>query len=79
MNADSVLAQTLVLSGQAEGAQGLEGGHDNIDVVDDGAACGEHAGDVVEQLANVQEHVPSGRSEERRVGKECRSRWSPYH
>ena len=20
-----------------------------------------------------------GRSEERRVGKECRSRWSPYH
>src|SRR2546429_8307137 len=26
--------------------------------------------DVVEQ---------AGRSEERRVGKECRSRWSPYH
>ena len=23
--------------------------------------------------------VDSGRSEERRVGKECRSRWSPYH
>src|SRR2546425_5826069 len=23
--------------------------------------------------------VGSGRSEERRVGKECRSRWSPYH
>src|SRR5256885_9486265 len=22
---------------------------------------------------------PSTRSEERRVGKECRSRWSPYH
>ena len=22
---------------------------------------------------------PSPRSEERRVGKECRSRWSPYH
>ena len=22
---------------------------------------------------------PSSRSEERRVGKECRSRWSPYH
>ena len=22
---------------------------------------------------------PIGRSEERRVGKECRSRWSPYH
>ena len=27
------------------------------------------------------EHLPSAdeRSEERRVGKECRSRWSPYH
>src|SRR5256885_15345310 len=24
------------------------------------------------------QHMPS-RSEERRVGKECRSRWSPYH
>ena len=23
--------------------------------------------------------IPEGRSEERRVGKECRSRWSPYH
>ena len=23
--------------------------------------------------------VLNGRSEERRVGKECRSRWSPYH
>jgi len=23
--------------------------------------------------------VAAGRSEERRVGKECRSRWSPYH
>src|SRR5579859_3530255 len=23
--------------------------------------------------------TPVGRSEERRVGKECRSRWSPYH
>ena len=25
------------------------------------------------------EKFPLGRSEERRVGKECRSRWSPYH
>ena len=24
-------------------------------------------------------HVSLTRSEERRVGKECRSRWSPYH
>ena len=24
-------------------------------------------------------NIPRIRSEERRVGKECRSRWSPYH
>src|SRR3712207_5567 len=27
----------------------------------------------------VKEEVKPERSEERRVGKECRSRWSPYH
>ena len=27
----------------------------------------------------IVEIVADGRSEERRVGKECRSRWSPYH
>ena len=26
-----------------------------------------------------QDSSASNRSEERRVGKECRSRWSPYH
>ena len=26
-----------------------------------------------------QTHEQCARSEERRVGKECRSRWSPYH
>ena len=27
----------------------------------------------------IEVGVGVGRSEERRVGKECRSRWSPYH
>ena len=27
----------------------------------------------------VNGFIPEIRSEERRVGKECRSRWSPYH
>ena len=27
----------------------------------------------------IIDHIPHRRSEERRVGKECRSRWSPYH
>ena len=29
--------------------------------------------------SRLQRARQSGRSEERRVGKECRSRWSPYH
>ena len=33
---------------------------------------------LMEEAANKTEGV-SKRSEERRVGKECRSRWSPYH
>ena len=33
--------------------------------------------DKLEELINMQ--IDNGRSEERRVGKECRSRWSPYH
>ena len=40
------------------------GGHN----FQDGRSCGFHI-----------EPGPDGRSEERRVGKECRSRWSPYH
>src|SRR3989475_11180161 len=37
---------------------------------------------LVEAAQNPKNHRYSasrGRSEERRVGKECRSRWSPYH
>ena len=41
--------------------------------------------DFLKRLEKEIEKVPAGifitiaRSEERRVGKECRSRWSPYH
>ena len=31
------------------------------------------------QEAAMRSGIAKGRSEERRVGKECRSRWSPYH
>ena len=31
---------------------------------------------VHSEWGRIREHI---RSEERRVGKECRSRWSPYH
>ena len=34
-----------------------------------------------EQISDVEDKIVeiTARSEERRVGKECRSRWSPYH
>src|SRR3989449_9989972 len=44
--------------------------------------------DVTEELVRLRTHLAAcrealakdgARSEERRVGKECRSRWSPYH
>ena len=31
------------------------------------------------QASDPKERARQARSEERRVGKECRSRWSPYH
>src|SRR3712207_5232092 len=39
----------------------------------------EHAATARDLEHIVEESRESGRSEERRVGKECRSRWSPYH
>src|SRR3989440_6153595 len=46
--------------------------------------CLVHRGDLVAFLAGHEESLRAldavqERSEERRVGKECRSRWSPYH
>ena len=34
---------------------------------------------LVLQMVGLEHTPPDDRSEERRVGKECRSRWSPYH
>src|SRR2546426_5585547 len=45
---------------------------------DDGAAEVQHYAAVVERRQDSGE-APEVRSEERRVGKEGRSRWSPYH
>ena len=33
----------------------------------------------LEVVRSIKQYRGEGRSEERRVGKECRSRWSPYH
>ena len=33
----------------------------------------------LKEITDYRKHGEERRSEERRVGKECRSRWSPYH
>src|SRR2546422_8881407 len=38
-----------------------------------------HAAQMAERAAELDVDASIERSEERRVGKECRSRWSPYH
>ena len=40
---------------------------------------GEDPCDAARRELYEETNVTSARSEERRVGKECRSRWSPYH
>ena len=47
-----------------------------IDVRFPGFGLGSMNKETTEALQKIRD---SGRSEERRVGKECRSRWSPYH
>src|SRR2546430_3178230 len=43
------------------------------------SVAADHTIDVLAGLGVVLLLFEVGRSEERRVGKECRSRWSPYH
>src|SRR2546429_387371 len=50
----------------------------NREALDDRAADA-HAPAARAAAAAVPQEHPMARSEERRVGKECRSRWSPYH
>ena len=35
--------------------------------------------ELTDKEREMYEYIVKYRSEERRVGKECRSRWSPYH
>ena len=58
--------------GERERERGREGGRD-----EEGEYKGIEGGTELEDGGGESTWCP--RSEERRVGKECRSRWSPYH
>ena len=49
-----------------------------VNVTPDSFYAGSRVGGTEEALMKIGKFVVL-RSEERRVGKECRSRWSPYH
>ena len=57
----------------------LKAGADLIDVrTPEEFNAGHHSGALNIPVDEI-EKIKDSRSEERRVGKECRSRWSPYH
>src|SRR5258707_4014339 len=50
-----------------------------IDSVTEGIVIFDQQGRLLYANASARRVIDGQRSEERRVGKECRSRWSPYH
>ena len=75
-NAKTLKCQT-VLNTKADEVKMLKDFTDTVTTLTSGSLKFEilPAGAVV----GVKETLDAVRSEERRVGKECRSRWSPYH
>src|SRR5256886_3522725 len=78
--------QTCALPIYAEGGHFARASHPRaVDFILD--QIGRHPGEItlvaIGPLVNVgaliDKDAQTFRSEERRVGKECRSRWSPYH
>ena len=75
--ASSLLLAGLFLSAVAWG-QGLSTVNGRVTDPSDSVVAGAVV-TVTEVETSVQRTTVANRSEERRVGKECRSRWSPYH
>src|SRR5256885_8613502 len=51
----------------------------DLELAEPGSLPGDDESPVKILIADVLRPFVESRSEERRVGKECRSRWSPYH
>ena len=82
IGAMAVSAATLVAIAGYEGYSSVayvpvEG---DVPTIGWGATSGVKKGDTIQPTQALQRlYRDTERSEERRVGKECRSRWSPYH
>src|SRR5256885_4799729 len=91
---DGLLSLQLLERAAVNVLDGLDVGHHDVlvDLVDAGvgrAHLHDLAADLGDEAAvagaarggqlGLQAGLGADRSEERRVGKECRSRWSPYH
>ena len=76
-----VPAILLTLAGCGNSAANLESSADSSsDTSEDANNSGETSQFILSTFGLSQDIVEQDvRSEERRVGKECRSRWSPYH
>ena len=68
-----LLPQGLAVEKTSSTLAALEQARTTID------AKGEKSKQEAESLSKKLSGITLERSEERRVGKECRSRWSPYH
>ena len=82
---DAVLLDTCALLWLLEGAELDPAALERIDTAAQGSSLwvspmsAWEVGALSAQGALGLGQARVGRSEERRVGKECRSRWSPYH
>ena len=78
-NRDGFIAPINIYS--PEEAAALRQELEDLEALHPEAVTGRNRNNVhyVTTLFDKIAHNPNIRSEERRVGKECRSRWSPYH
>src|SRR3712207_7446329 len=79
LDTDQIRRQGEVEATDAARREARERGVDLTKVEGTGADGRIIVTDVVEAAEAMQAGEEESRSEERRVGKECRSRWSPYH